>query len=82
MTKKTDSNSHFKRSSACGIGACVEVKIHTPPKEVLIANGWQDFYEEHSVSIRNSKDPEKEISFTLNEWKLFVRGVKNGEFDV
>lgn len=33
--------------------------------------------------IRNSKCPEAgEIGFTPSEWDAFIKGVKNGEFDL
>lgn len=47
-------------------GNCVEV-LHEPP---------------HAVHIRDSKNPEgTTLTFTPAEWKAFVEGVKNGDFD-
>jgi hypothetical protein len=57
----------FKTSSFCNWGNCVEV-CWTPDGAVL---------------VRDSKHPEQEpLSFTDEEWKAFVEGVKAGEFDV
>ena len=33
------------------------------------------------VTVRDSKDPTRELIFTVDEWAAFVRGVKAGEFD-
>lgn len=35
------------------------------------------------VQVRDTKDPSKTtLTFDHNEWKAFISGVKNGEFDV
>lgn len=35
-----------------------------------------------AVGIRDSKDPDGAIlRYSVNEWKSFVAGVKNGDFD-
>ncbi len=35
------------------------------------------------VEVRNSKRPEAgTIPFTASEWRAFIAGVKNGEFDI
>lgn len=45
---------------------CVEVRLH--------ANG--------TVDTRNSNDREGPmVSYTRDEWKAFIGGAKNGEFD-
>jgi hypothetical protein len=58
----------YKISSFCSAGGCVEVG-RAP---------------EGSVVVRDSKDPERLTSlvFTAQEWRAFVAGVKNGEFDL
>jgi len=33
------------------------------------------------VLIRSARDPEEVLRFTPDEWSLFLRGVKRGEFD-
>ncbi len=33
------------------------------------------------VLVRNSRDPEEVLRFTADEWRLFLGGVKRGEFD-
>lgn len=34
------------------------------------------------VSVKNTTDPERVIVFTLDEWRAFIEGAKNNEFDV
>jgi len=60
----------FTRSSYTHPGGiitrCVEVSIN-----------------ENAVLVRDSKNPElKPLQFTQDEWKAFVLGVKNNEFDL
>jgi hypothetical protein len=58
----------YKVSSYCNVGGCVEVGL-TPDGPVV---------------VRDSKDPERRTSlvFTPDEWRAFVAGVRNGEFDL
>ena len=36
----------------------------------------------NGIGVRDSKDPSKvTLSYTHDEWKAFVNGVKSGEFD-
>jgi hypothetical protein len=63
---------HFewKKSSRsmAGDNNCVEVAL-APDSNSLVA-------------VRNSRDPEGGILyFTLDEWRAFASGVKDGEFD-
>lgn len=38
---------------------------------------------EGGVEVRNSKRPdEATIRYTNDEWRAFIAGVKNGEFDI
>ena len=56
----------WHKSSASGDGTCVEVRI--------AADG---------VHIRDTKDRQgPALSFTLDEWRAFLTGVRLGEFDV
>ena len=59
---------HFKTSSACiQTFCCVAVAISP----------------EHEVAVRNSSDSKKAtIVFNKDEWNAFIKGVKNGEFDL
>ena len=35
------------------------------------------------VMVRDTKDPDKTtLTFNHGEWKVFLKGVRNGEFDV
>jgi hypothetical protein len=57
----------FKKSTFCTVGSCVEVAIAG----------------DNQVRVRDSKDLSiQSLTFTSAEWRAFVRGVKNGEFDV
>jgi hypothetical protein len=38
--------------------------------------------EPDGVAIRDSKDPQLVLLFTLAEWRAFTAGVKSGEFDL
>ncbi|MET4695708.1 DUF397 domain-containing protein [Endozoicomonas lisbonensis] len=63
-------DSHFRKSLECPPCfnvACVAVAI-SPKQE---------------VALRNSSDPNKTtLLFTRSEWSVFIKGVKNGEFDL
>ena len=57
---------HFRTSSFCGAGGCVEV--------APLPDG--------GVALRDSKDVSLPPHvFTPTEWDAFVQGVKAGEFD-
>lgn len=57
----------WRKSSLSGSGDCVEVAFLRP---------------EDAVVVRDSKDPDgQELRFTVTEWKAFVAGVRDGEFD-
>jgi len=61
---------NFIKSSFCDRGkCCVDVSI---------------LKNEDKVLVRNSKDKYKMIvlSFSIDEWGVFIKGVKNNEFDV
>lgn len=56
----------FRASSFCATGGCVEV--------AMLPDG--------RVAVRDGKDRERPAQvYTAAEWKAFVAGVKNGEFD-
>ena len=65
-TGASASSATWKRSTFCGETSCVEVAV-TPD----------------SIGVRDSKLTHSPVlSFTRSEWDAFVRGVKNGEFDL
>ena len=36
-----------------------------------------------TIAVRHSKDPQGPIlEFNLTEWRAFLKGVRNGEFDL
>lgn len=57
----------FRRSSFCTDGgSCVEVRIGVD-----------------GISVRDSKDDAATpLHFDAAEWSAFLKGVKNGEFDI
>ncbi len=56
----------FTTSSFCNFGDCVEVARTS----------------EGAVLVRDGKNREQgPLAFTPEEWRAFVAGVKNGEFD-
>ncbi len=57
----------WSRSSACEANACVEVAVT-----------------DTTVRVRESAHGRygQTLRFTHDEWRTFVAGVKNGEFDV
>jgi hypothetical protein len=39
-------------------------------------------YKDDVIAVRDTKDVNKmSLQFTQEEWRLFIAGVKNGEFD-
>jgi hypothetical protein len=56
----------WRKAVASGGGGCVEV--------ALVAGG---------VAVRDSKDPDGPVlHYTDLEWRAFLHGAKNGEFDL
>jgi hypothetical protein len=62
----TGSCVEWQRSSRCDAGNCVEVHVPVPG----------------NVLVQDSKNPGVILTFTDEEWRDFVAGVKAGEFDV
>lgn len=58
----------FETSSFCGSSACVEVDRTSNAPHIL---------------VRDSKDLSiAPLVFTTDEWRDFIKGAKDGEFDV
>jgi hypothetical protein len=56
----------WRKSSLSGTNGCVEIA-----------------FVNERVAVRDSKDRRGPVlTFTPNEWKAFVGGVRNGEFDL
>ena len=58
--------SEFKKSSECGIGACVEAKEENG--YVFIRN--------------SENPNGQALVFNIDEWNAFIKGVKASEFDI
>lgn len=58
----------FRKSSFCGTAACVEVEIDGD--DVLVRDS------------KNVVDPFLALRFDAEEWRAFVAGVKDGQFDI
>jgi hypothetical protein len=55
----------WRKSSFSGSNDCVEVAIYG-----------------HEIGVRDSKRPSDiSLMFNVNEWRAFLAGVRNGEFD-
>jgi hypothetical protein len=64
-----DTTAGYRKADGCGSGSCVEVN--------------RDYAHHDLVLVRDSKDPPGvRLSFTVAEWQAFIRGVKEGQFDV
>ncbi len=70
----------FKKADKCSGGTCVEVDFQ---KATECTNGScvEVGATQDQVLVRNSVNPNIVTTFTLEEWKVFVEGVKKGEFD-
>ena len=67
VSSETSRKIQFITSSKCATGACVGVAR----------------LEDGLVAVQDTKDFTRQpLSFTKDEWRAFVAGVKNGEFDV
>ena len=56
----------WTRSSRCSGGTCVEAA-----------------FEDGQVIVRDSKNPDQQpLAFTFDEWREFIAGVENGEYDL
>jgi len=67
-TQKEFISTTFKKSSYCQDGGCIEVATSQDGSVVY---------------VRDNKKPNQEpLEFTNSEWRVFVKGVKNNEFDI
>jgi hypothetical protein len=57
----------FERSSYCANSCCLEVARESRTGKIY---------------VRNSQSPGTRITFTAEEWRAFLAGVKSNEFDV
>lgn len=62
-----DDELSFERSSYCANSCCLEVAL---------------LPETGKVFVRNSQDPGPRIAFSAEEWRAFLAGAKNNEFDI
>jgi hypothetical protein len=60
-----DKGIEWHKSSRCDTANCIEIG-----------------YVGDSVAVRDSKDPDgPSLRFSLDEWRAFVAGIRNGEFN-
>lgn len=76
-----------RQSSLCRVHACtcVEVVADAWAKDTTGHNITVDNSDNGSgvVKVRNATHPDAgHATFTPEEWRIFVAGVKNGEFDL
>lgn len=57
----------FERSSYCANSCCLEVAR---------VSGTGKIY------VRNSRNPGMQVGFSADEWRAFLAGAKNNEFDL
>jgi len=67
-TQKEFISTTFKKSSYCQDGGCIEVASSQDGSTVYVRD-----------NKKLNRDP---LVFTKSEWEVFVKGVKNNEFDV
>lgn len=75
----------FNKSTICPpIGGCVEVDVDFKKSSHSFPVGCAEVRRgKNKVAVRDSKNPEGHVLFfTHDEWRAFVAGVKNGEFDL
>lgn len=74
----------FKKSSFCAIGLCVEVSLpEFKASSMCVIGACVEISTDKSeVCVRHSKHPEQVLTFSAEEWRAFIAGVKNGEFDL
>ncbi len=74
MSASERSGEVWRKSSRSGNGQdCVEVAV--------ISTGGDERHD-RAYAVRDSKNPDgPRLAFTPGEWRAFVGGVKNGEFD-
>lgn len=75
----------YRRSTYCGNSSCVEVG-YQPAQEcgtTTCVEVNRDYAHHDLILVRDSKEPDQlSLRFTLDEWRAFTDGVRNGEFDV
>lgn len=70
--------SNWRRSTFCDSGNCVEVGCRCDTGSCVELSDRGD-----TILLRDSKDPGGAVlGFTRDEWMAFIRGAKQGEFDV
>ena len=66
IDQKSPSGFTWRTSSYCTTGACVEIA-----------------FDGDSVLVADSKEDRRQaLQYTKDEWRAFIAGAKNGEFDI
>lgn len=75
--------SEWTQSSFCGGGNCVQIKGVTWTRSSFCSDAAcvEVLRADALILVRDSKNPDqRELSFTRDEWRAFIEGVKAGEF--
>lgn len=78
MAQETIPTDGWVKSSFCESSGCVEVKIVDDPA----APGKLEFTRDATGDwlLRSTAHPDRVLRYTPEEWDVFTRGVRNGEF--
>ena len=65
---------NWRRSSHCATDQATEQCVEAR----RVPTGFKELA---SVELRSSRSPRRVIDLTASEWRAFLQGVKDGEFD-
>jgi hypothetical protein len=73
-----------RKSSFCTKHACCCVEVVSDSFKADLPGGHEvaSAAPQGGVMVRNSENPEHVVPFTADEWRVFLKGVKAGEFDL
>lgn len=71
---------NFRTSSFCEASGCVEVGFTR--SSFCEASACVEVERGDQVIVRNSTQPDVQVTFTAEEWRIFLQGVKADEFNI